>query len=269
MLQLLLQIYFDVIKRSVLDVLTIFRTVNFSSVLLVVASRACDVLLTAPRRGVSTLCPWLRHQVSQALIYWVAVERLQFCSFCFYYSFDIWFLIPLLVTENCNSFVSRCRSRTLQYAGNWALDIRWRSAKPKTSQVCVWGKGEEASLEVARGQVSGVERPLLTSGSGASRPNWPLYRLGSQFPELVSFCRVYSKVASLTVLHHHVHTSTQAYIRAVARCYIVHRCTLGVSQSRPGEECAYRMIRTICMQTLDRVSTLLANHIISRKVHLI
>lgn len=141
MLQLLLQIYFDVIKRSVLGFLTIFRTVNFSSVLLVVASRACDVLLTAPRRVVSTLCPWLRHQVSQALIYWVAVERLQFCSFCFYYSFDIWFLIPLLVTENCNSFVSRCRSRTLQYTGNWALDIRWRSAKPKTSKVCVCGKG--------------------------------------------------------------------------------------------------------------------------------
>lgn len=85
--------------------------------------------------------------------------------------------------------------------------------------VCVWGKGEEASLEVARGQVSGVERPLLTSGSGASRPNWPLYRLGSQFPELVSFCRVYSKVASLT-----------------DRARTMYPCTLGVSQSRPGEE---------------------------------
>lgn len=47
MLQLPLHIQFDVIKRSVLGVLTIFRTVNFSSFLLAVASRACDVLLTA------------------------------------------------------------------------------------------------------------------------------------------------------------------------------------------------------------------------------
>lgn len=68
MLQLPLQIYFDVIKRSVLGVLTIFRTVNFSSVLLVVASRACDVLLTASAASFRHY-PWLRHQVSQVLIY--------------------------------------------------------------------------------------------------------------------------------------------------------------------------------------------------------